>query len=85
MQIVAVLRMWSNQTVWEAFSAWRACMEIRCDQRSAAEAALARLMHGLEAAASAAWHEHACHQVVLRARMEHALHAMQNQVMPPAS
>lgn len=64
-----------------AFSAWCTCMEARRNQRSAAEAALMRLMHGLEAAAFMAWHEHASHLADLRARVAHALHAMRHQVM----
>ena len=84
MQAATALGAWRNQAMRMAVSAWCACMEIRKDQRSAAEAALMRLMHSCEAAAFVAWREHARRHAELRARMAHALHAMQHQVMPSA-
>ena len=82
MQAAAALGAWTHQAMRRAFSAWLMFMEAHHDQRAAAEAALMRLMHGLEAAAFASWHEHACHQAELRVRMAHALLAMQHQVTP---
>ena len=84
LQTATALNRWSSVAMKRALSAWSACMEARHDQRSAAEAALTRLMHGLEAAAFMAWHEHASHLADLRVRMTHALHAMRHQVMHPA-
>ncbi len=82
MQVATAIDSWRNQAMRRACSAWLLFVEARHDQRAAVEAALMRLMHSLEAAAFAAWHEHARLQAELRARVAHALHAMHHQVTP---
>jgi len=56
-------------------------MDIRDDQRILADAALVRLMHGLEGEAFAAWRERASYQAEMRTRMKHYVLVMQHQVM----
>lgn len=82
MQVMTALSVWRHQAIRGAFSAWSAYMDGGLAQRQLAESALLRLMHGLEAAAFAAWREHASAQADLRARLQHALGAMQHQAIP---
>jgi len=56
-------------------------MDVRDDQRILADAALVRLMHGLEGEAFAAWRERASYQAEMRTRMKHYVLVMQHQVM----
>ena len=84
LQTTSALRAWRKLAMSKAFSAWCACMDVRDDQRILADAALMRLMHGLEAEAFAAWRERASYQTKMRTRMKHYVLVMQNQVIVSA-